>query len=243
MVAAIVLALMTAGAWSWARRLAQHRALLEQVAEGEPEAAMAALDRLAGEPDADLEELRALLLRREAPLDVLERGAGGIDEERRSAAVLRVAEIALPILEETPEDPVLLASMVWALDFMPGRDPALAERALDLRDRMLEPLRRHWPPPAPGHGDPDWVDLPGGTFWMGSAPGEGRDGKFFRLRERPRHQVTVSPVRMSRHPVTNREYRRLVPDHLGTANLPVRLITWYQAWYQLRSAARSSLPW
>ncbi len=235
MIAAVVLILAVAGAWSWARRLAERRALLEQIAEGEPEAAFQTLDRLAGEllpagPDADLEELRSRLRQRESPTDVLERGMGGVSEERRSAAVLRAVEIVLPLLDETPDDPVLIANLVWALDYAPCRDPVHASRARILRDRVLEPLRRRRPPPPlPGPEDPDWVSIPGGTFWMGSGPEE-RPEPLFARRERPRHRVTVSPFRMSRHPVTNREYRRFVPDHVGTANLPVRWLTWYQAY-------------
>ncbi len=48
--------------------------------------------------------------------------------------------------------------------------------------------------PAP----PDWIDLPGGSFWMGGGP---RDN------ENPRHRVTVSAFRLARTPVIRGEYQ------------------------------------
>ena len=47
--------------------------------------------------------------------------------------------------------------------------------------------------------------------------------------ERPRHEVTVSAFRLQRHEVTNGEYRRLVPDHQGEADLPTQYVSWYAA--------------
>ncbi len=239
-VAAIVLALVAAGAWSWARRLAEHRALLEQVAAGEPKTALAALDRRAAEllpagPEADLEELRSQLRQRESPMDVLERGMGGVSEESRSAAVLRAVEIALPLVDEKPEDAVLIANMLWALDYAPCRDPSYAFRARALWDRVLEPLRRRRPPPPlPGPGDPDWASIPGGTFWMGAALGDWEEispaEKHWIQQASPKHQVTISPFRMLIHEVTGKEFRRLFPDHPGAEDLPARWITWYEAY-------------
>ena len=45
---------------------------------------------------------------------------------------------------------------------------------------------------------PDWIEVPGGTFWMGGGP---------KTNENPRHRVTVSPFRLARTPVTRREYQ------------------------------------
>ncbi len=224
--AALLLALVGLAAWSWSRRSAEHRALLEQVAEGEPAAAFQALDQLTRRPDADAEQLLALLKRRDAPMDVLESGLGGLQGPRRGAAVLRAVAIALPWVAETPEDPALVANLVWALDYAPGRDPALAEQARASRDRVLAPLRRRRAsPPLPGAGDPDWIQVPAGSFLMGATPGEaGRDT------ERPRHRVTVSAFRMLRHEVTNAEYRRWVPDHRGADDLPALDVNWYAAY-------------
>ncbi len=231
-VVTLFLALVGSGAWTWARRLAEHRALLEQVAQGEPETTFRALDVLASRSDGDGPvpdaELLDLLRQRDAPMDVLESGLGGLDGPRRGAAVLRAVEIALPWVEETPRDPALIANLVWALDFAPGRDRLFAERARALREQVLAPLRRLRPaPPLPAAGDPDWIQVPAGRFQMGTGSEEkGED------RERPRHEVTVSAFRMQRHEVTNAEYRRLVPDHhLGAGDdLPALNVNWYAAY-------------
>jgi formylglycine-generating enzyme required for sulfatase activity len=51
----------------------------------------------------------------------------------------------------------------------------------------------------------EWIDVPGGTFWMGGGP---------RAEENPRHLVTVSPFRLARAPVTREEYQRFL-DRAG----------------------------
>jgi len=233
-IAASILVLLAAGSWTLADRRAEIRALYQQIAAAEPAVALAALDRLGNGPHADLEELRARLRRRERPMDLLERGMGGISEGRRSAVVLSAVEIALPLVAEAPEDPVLIANLVWALDYAPGRDPLFAPRARDLRDQVLEPLRRlRPPPPGPGSEDPDWADLPGGIFWMGSAPGGMASGESLQGELQlggPGREVEISPFRMLIHEVTNEEYRRLVPEHPGADDLPATVETWYEAY-------------
>ena len=220
--AAIVLLAVTYGTWTTTDRWVRRQALLQEVASGEPEVAFAALDELTGKEGYDPEELLKRLRLREKPFDVFESGLGGIDGEGRAEVLVRIAELALPLIEESPEDPVLTASLVWALDFF-VRDPHLEERALALRDEALAPLRRSRPPPPrPGPKDPSWVAIPGGTFWMGAPTGE--------LPEHQVHQVTLSPFRMLRHEVTNAEYRQLVPAHTGDDALPVGNVTWYEAY-------------
>ncbi len=238
-VAALAVTAMVFGVWSWTDRRARRFALFEQVAGGEPEIAFAAADRLLVEWQAEPEELRVALRRRERPLELLERGIGGLAPgEGREGAVLRLAEVALPLItDDAPEDPVRIASLVWALDFFAPRD----ERTQSLRDQALEPLRRRRPPPLlpePGvlpEGDPwdksGWADIPAGTFWMGSGPGEGRDDED-KLGERPKHRVTLSAFRMATHEVTNAAFRRLYPEYPGGLNdrLPAVRMTWYQAY-------------
>ncbi len=219
-IAAAVVTLVILGAWSWADRLTSRRALLAQISSGEPEAAFATLAQLTAE-GAGSEELLAQLRQREKPFEVLGRGLGGVDEEQRGAAVLRVAELVLPLFEEAPRDPVRIASTVWALDRFAAPNRTLWEQALALRDTVLEPLRRSRPPPpAPRSAeDPDWVDVPAGTFRMGPWPTDG-----------PAHQVTLSAFRILTHEVTRGELRRLMPDHPGEADLPVESVTWYEAY-------------
>ncbi len=226
--ALLVLSLIGLGAWIWAERIAERRHLLDQVARAEPEEAFQALHRLNSDPDVDEDELLALLKQRDVPMDVLEWGLGGLEEPERSAAVLRIVEMALPWVDETPEDPVLIANLVWALDFSPGRDPASKLKTQTLRDRVLEPLRRlRSPPPAPDPDDLDWIQVPSGSLLMGTAADEeGQD------KERPQHEVAVTGFRMLRHEVTVAQYRRMVPEHQPEADgdLPAAYLTWYAAY-------------
>jgi formylglycine-generating enzyme required for sulfatase activity len=48
---------------------------------------------------------------------------------------------------------------------------------------------------------PEWIEVPGGAFWMGGGP---RDN------ENPRHEVWVPPFRLARSPVTREEYQRFL---------------------------------
>ena len=45
---------------------------------------------------------------------------------------------------------------------------------------------------------PEWIDVAGGSFWMGGGP---------KANENPRHRVTVSAFRLARTPVTRAEYQ------------------------------------
>ena len=234
--ALIVLGLIVFGAWSWAIRVGNEQRWREEVAQGRPEVAFKALHELAvrgaGETDA---ELLALLKTRKVPMDVLEWGLGALEEPERSRAVIRAVEIALPWVQEVPEDFTLIANLVSALDFSPGRYPSSSEEAEELRERVLAPLRNlREPPPLPDHEDPDWIDVPFGCFLMGGFDmewdlGWDRDKLPWGL---PQHEVTVRGFRMLRHEVTVAQYRRLVPDHQPDAggDLPGAYITWYAAY-------------
>ncbi len=220
-----IAALIAVAAWWVGSHFAartEREALLVRVAQGEPEAAFAALGAALDDEEITATSILERLGERAAPLDVLESGMGGVPEPRRSRLVLEVAELALPLLHSAgPDDPVALASLVWALDHGPGRDPELAGRALEIRDAALAPLRERRPPPKPGA---DWVSVPAGSFRMGTEAGDGGDPE-----ERPAHPVTVSAFRMLDHEVTNAELRRLDPSHEGADELPAALVTWYQA--------------
>jgi formylglycine-generating enzyme required for sulfatase activity len=60
-----------------------------------------------------------------------------------------------------------------------------------------------------------WVEIPGGTFWMGAQrddpDAQGYDPEA-REDESPVHRVTVSPFRIARYPVTNAEYAVFVQE-------------------------------
>lgn len=219
--ALIFLILVSWFTYDWVREREQLQALQDTIVQGQPEEALQALHRLNQEPGVTDDDLLGLLRQRDVPMDVLERGLGGVSDSERSAVVLRTVALALPWVQEDPKNFVLIANLVWALDYSPGRDPANAAAAKTLRNRVLEPLRQKRPPPRIALDDPDWVDIPAGTFLMGSPEGVGRDD------ECPQHEVTVSAFRMQRHEVTNAEYRRLVPEHSGDDNRPAAYVSWY----------------
>ena len=218
--AVLILALTLVGltAWNTSTRRAEQRALLEQVSRGEPGAALAALDLLSGNAAAS-ESLDT----REEPWRLLEHGIEALAPERRDAAVLRTVEMLLPRVEravaEAPQDAMrLIAVSVWALDFGPARGGS-ADRAHELRERVIAPLRALRPLPAT---DPiDWVEIPGGTFFLGTDDAE--------KLERPRHPVRLPAYRIARHEVTHAQYRLLMPEHVGEDDHPAGRLTWYAA--------------
>ena len=82
---------------------------------------------------------------------------------------------------------------------------------------------------------PEMVDIPGGTFWMGSPEGKGDDD------EKPRHKVTIPAFRMGKYPITQAQWRvvamlpkvkidlSLSPSYHRGENNPVEQITWHEA--------------
>ncbi len=83
---------------------------------------------------------------------------------------------------------------------------------------------------------PEMVEIPGGTFWMGSPEGKGDDD------EKPRHKVTIPAFRMSKYPVTQAQWRTVVmlpkinldlnnlsPSRFTGVNRPVERVSWHEA--------------
>jgi formylglycine-generating enzyme required for sulfatase activity len=85
-------------------------------------------------------------------------------------------------------------------------------------------------------GEPEWVTIPGGEFWMGSEKGYDNEG--------PVHRVFVAEFRIARVPITNAQYALFVADvgagpapahwrgHQpppGQENHPVVNVSWYDA--------------
>jgi formylglycine-generating enzyme required for sulfatase activity len=207
-------------------RRAARSALLGQIAKGDPPTALATLDRCLDTGNIPAGDLLAQLRLRAHPLDILESGMGGVPEERRGDAVLRVGEFVLPLLVEETNDNVRLASLLWALDYATARSPQQAGRAAGLRDRVMAPLRQLHP--APAIRADDWVLVPSGTFLMGAPTVDGNAGNAC-AEGLPRRQVTISAFRILDHEVTGDEYRRLVPEYAGAADLPVRA-KWHDAY-------------
>lgn len=81
----------------------------------------------------------------------------------------------------------------------------------------------------------EMVKIPGGTFQMGSAEGEGRDS------EHPQHPVTIPSFLMGKYAVTQAQWRAVValpqveislnpdPSYFKGDNRPVETISWYEA--------------
>ena len=82
---------------------------------------------------------------------------------------------------------------------------------------------------------PEMVDIPSGTFWMGSPEGIGYNS------EKPYHQVTVSAFRMGKYPLTQAQWRTVAmsppeeidlslnPSYHRGDDKPVEQVTWYEA--------------
>lgn len=104
------------------------------------------------------------------------------------------------------------------------------------RSAVTEALVRagagYWTPP---YGEPEWVEIPAGEFWMGSEKGEGR--------EKPVHKVYLECYWIAKTPITNAQYSLFV-EHTGHAapedwedghppkgkwSHPVVNVTWYDA--------------
>ena len=233
--ATVFLALLALSTKILVRAHQEHQAWLNTLLEGTAETALQALEHLTEPPQglaalwapqASNAELRSLLRQRDIPMDLLERGLAGIPETRQNDAILRYTALVMPWVVEEPENTVLIANLVWALDFGPGRDPATTAQAMALRRQVLEPLRRRRTPPMIAIDDPNWVEIPAGTFLMGSP----EDGAA-----RPVHEVHLDAFRILRHEVTNADYRRLFPTTRfggaqGEADLPVSRVKWYEAY-------------
>ena len=129
--------------------------------------------------------------------------AGLIDYlDRTRASVLR----ALDGADLDSEEPILADGYAWefAVQHECQHQETIAE--------MLCLIQRQRPQ-APVEGLPwasgvssSWVDLPGGTFTMGSDDPHGYDN------EKPAHEVTVAPFRLASTPVTAYGWTEFVAD-------------------------------
>jgi formylglycine-generating enzyme required for sulfatase activity/energy-coupling factor transporter ATP-binding protein EcfA2 len=121
----------------------------------------------------------------------------------------------------------------------PGWSRWLGKRGTKLwieqRGRAMEALVRagagYWTPP---HGEPEWVEIPAGEFWMGSEQyGD----------EQPLHRVYLERFWIARVPITNAQYQLFVkatghqpPGHWEEGRPPRELeshpvvnVTWFDA--------------
>ena len=122
---------------------------------------------------------------------------------------------------------------------------------IERRSAAMEALARagagYWTPP---YGEPEWVEIPAGEFWMGT-PQEDIPGLVSRYggeqnwyeREAPRYKVHLPAYSISRVPITNAQYSLFVaatghgaPDHWEDGRIPrdkeshpVVRVTWHDA--------------
>ena len=109
---------------------------------------------------------------------------------------------------------------------------------------------QYWKPP---WGEPEWVTIPAGEFWMGSEKGDSD--------EKPAHRLKLPAFQIARVPVTNAQYALYVadakaqpPQHWrggeipkGLENHPVVHVNWHDAlnycrWLSEKSGKTITLP-
>jgi formylglycine-generating enzyme required for sulfatase activity/tRNA A-37 threonylcarbamoyl transferase component Bud32 len=74
----------------------------------------------------------------------------------------------------------------------------------------------------------EMVSLPRGTFMMGSPPSEVGRTKF----EIPQHQVNISPLFLSKYPITQAQWQAVMgnnPSRFKSKKRPIESISWYKA--------------
>jgi hypothetical protein len=77
-------------------------------------------------------------------------------------------------------------------------------------------------------GEIEMVEIPGGTFLMGSSA----DNTEAYSSEHPQHVVTVPSFLMGRYPVTQYQYKKVMgnnPSYFKGANRPVECVSWNEA--------------
>ena len=131
----------------------------------------------------------------------------------------------------------LQAELDKPLDKQPNRESVLRRVAAANALSMIQSGQfgvgtQFWKMP---WGEPDWVTVPAGEFWMGSKKGEAL--------EKPLHKVGLETVQIAQVPVTNAQYALFVADQKvdppshwrsgrppkGEENHPVVRVSWYNA--------------
>ncbi len=199
-----------------------------------PGAALGMLSELS-ELGATRQELSELLQERSDLRKLFEDGPAGTWREKRSSAILTVAEAFTTLLpdrlRESFESCVEeLGALIWALDFGPMRDenPSAVAKALELREAIVASLRER-NPAIPKVVRVDWALIGEGKFEMGS---EAQDAD---QNERPAHTVEVGSFYLCKHPVINTEFAALFggrweEEAASRPRYPAVGMTWYQAY-------------
>ena len=153
-----------------------------------------------------------------------------------------VAAISLLGLGQLPGLLVCALLLGAIIPLLRGAEPVTRQLPAPLvRTRRTGPLPEVSPPSLPDivpymvadiPGLLDMVELPGGTFWMGSAEDDAQASDA----EKPRHAVTVSGFAIGRVVVTRRLYREVMAEHPAAWErdrdddlLPANYVSWFDA--------------
>ncbi len=163
---------------------------------------------------------------------------GGLEQEAATKSFLTKARLWQFLEDEREEAKTRLAAS-WVLKQWGEEVPTwLAET--DEQENIS--LRIVEPPPTVvedlGNGiSLELVEISGGEFWMGAPEGEENSN----WRERPQHQVKLSPFLMGKYPVTQAQWREIAslpqverkldldPSRCKGDNLPVEMVSWDDA--------------
>ena len=156
-------------------------------------------------------------------------------EEKRN--VLRLVNRIRDAFEECDraidKDKFLLPEGVVAqIDEM---EVAIKDYLTDEQQQFVQRSRYKYKPWLDPANLPEMVDIPSGTFWMGSPDGKGNEN------EKPYHKVTVKAFQMGKYPVTQVQWQTVAmlpkikrdlllnPSYHRGGNKPVEHVTWYEA--------------
>lgn len=154
-------------------------------------------DSLASSPSAYRERLVILAARAAAELEIKDKAAGSDKPAKRAWAFLAFLSGGLAALLKSPDLTVAERAEAGRLLSDLG-DP---RPGITVKRESGQPVRRG--PEGNSHNLPDidWVEIPAGTFRMGS---EGEEGY---ASEKPAHDVDVPRFFISRAPITNAQFR------------------------------------
>ncbi|MFN7716414.1 MAG: SUMF1/EgtB/PvdO family nonheme iron enzyme [Pseudanabaenaceae cyanobacterium] len=112
---------------------------------------------------------------------------------------------------------------------------AIADYLTDEQRQFVQRNRYKYKPWLDPANLPEMVDIPSGTFWMGSPEGKGDNN------EKPYHQVTVKAFRIGKYPITQVQWQTVAtspkvnidlslhPSYDRGENKPVEQISWDEA--------------
>ncbi|MBV7339774.1 SUMF1/EgtB/PvdO family nonheme iron enzyme [Chloroflexi bacterium TSY] len=134
-----------------------------------------------------------------------------------------------------------------------GTEEECRRQILERKSVLIQALAQagggFWTQP---YGEPEWISIPSGSFWMGSEAYE---------QEQPLHQLHLGSFQIAKVPITNAQYQlfiqdtcRTAPEHWeddqpprGLECHPVARVTWHDAiayceWLSKKTGKQITLP-